>query len=406
MFTAPQMWQLIEYYDNGISDVMKLDVPSQALLLKLFDAAGPIAPDENGHKKRFYFYLPKGSFEDYKKLHDGTEAQLRDWYNHETDGWFDCMLIYQQLDWEDEPFYGVYINDMYVLSLHDRNEVEWPETDATEFIEGLISIVNDVVQMLKKGVYNDWVKENLAYHLRVGTISRHAYWEVYPEEKTKYALSEHEKQVLMLEKPTTTTVPKTAREFYEACAVCYRAVGLDDGGTLFTDTDEEHRRYGGVTPKELYYRYADGRDDGLQTVDLDSEEEFQRWLKHEPPYTYAGGHPFEIMFSFTGQHSIHLYLMDGHLYLTGGAFPANMTACKMYVALIDHGYAVEFANRDSILLRIEEKDVVGIKPWFSYYGVFDDDENVLDMIELDSDSYPKLKDKIQWKPVRKTYLLN
>ena len=166
MFTAPRMFQEIEYYDNGFSEASRLDEASKELLLQLFDAARPIAPDENGHKKRFYFMLPKGTFEEYKALHsDRDENTLKEWFDKESDGWFDCTLVRQQFDWDDAPFYGVYINSFYVLGLNDRNEVEWPDTDATEFIQELIRIVNDVVQQLRDGTYNDWIRANLPYQI-------------------------------------------------------------------------------------------------------------------------------------------------------------------------------------------------------------------------------------------------
>ena len=405
MATAPEMYQFLDYYDNGLGPVQRLDKQSSILLRKLFDAAEPICADANGHKKKFYFYLPKGTFEEYKSIHDEDEAKLREWFEHESDGWFECTLIKDKFDWENDYWYGVYINHAFVLALNDKNAVEWPETDATEFLHVLIDIVNDVVAKLKAGTYNNWVRENLAYYMKTGKVSRGDYWVAFPEEKKKYALSSHEREILMHEH-ANTFVPKTAREFYEAVAVCYRGIGLEAiSGSLFTDSDEEHVRYGGVTPKELYYRYADGRDDGLANVPLDSKEEFQKWLFHKEPYSSWGGHPFEIIFSFTGKQSVHLYLLDDRLFLSGGCFPANMTALKMYVALIDHGYDVEFGNREAILARVNETDYIGLKPWFQYHSFDDDPDDIIDVIELDYNSYEKLKDKIIWQSIPEVSLV-
>ena len=400
MVTAPQMHQFLEYYDHSVIHPFgRLDEPSKILLLQLFEEASPIATDEQGHRRNFYFYLPKGSFEDYKKLHDADEATLKEWFDREEDGWFDCLLIQDDFGNKDDPYYAVMINHAYVLCIGDRNEVEWPETDAVEFLHVLMDIVHDTVAKLKDGTYNDWIRKNLAYYMRVGKVTRADYWKAFPEEKLKYTVTQHERDILMQEN-ANTHVPKTAREYYEAVAVCYRAIGLEENECFrFRDSEEEHKRYGGMTPKELYYRYADGRDDDLSEVNLDSEEEFGKWLRHEAPYTSWGGHPFEIVFSFTGEHSIHLYLMDDKLYLSGGKFPANMTALKMYVALVDHGYAVEFGNREAILLRIEEKDYIGLKPWFQYNPFEDDPDEIIDMIELDVNSYAKLKDKIIWASI-------
>ena len=71
----------------------------------------------------------------------------------------------------------------------------------------------------------------------------------------------------------------TARQFYEACAVVYKRLQLPERVKWrFCDTDEEHERYGGTTAKELYYMFADGRDDGLRNVPMDDAEEFDLWL--------------------------------------------------------------------------------------------------------------------------------
>ena len=405
MITASEMQQYIEYYDNGIGEVSKLNDVSKERLLALFQEALPIASESDHYRKSFYFSLPKGSFEKYRSLHLGIdETVVREWFdNEDNETWFDCTFVCHQFNANDVAFYGVYINGSYVCGLNDPNEVEWPDIDATDMLDVLIEIVRDVIDRLRKGTYNDWVLANLSYTLKTGTISRKDYYDAFPEEREKYRISDHAREILLRD-VSTGIVPKTARQYYEACAVCYHALGLSSGNLRFEDTEEERTRYGGATPRELYYRFADGRDDGLAQVDLDSETEFLKWLQHKEPYGYAGGHPFEIIFSFSGQHSVHLYAWDDRLYLAGGQFPANMSALKMYVALVDQGYKVEFANRDSILQRVEETDRIGIKPWFEYESSSDFDEDVLDVIELDSDSYPKLKAKIVWQPIRKTYL--
>ena len=136
---------------------------------------------------------------------------------------------------------------------------------------------------------------------------------------------------------------------------------------------------------------------------MDSEEDFRKWLNKEEPYTVWGGHPFEIIFSFTGTKSIHLYMFEGKLKLSAGDYPANMQALKMYIALIKNDYEVEFGNKDGILLRLEEKDRIGFKSYYSSEKFIEDDL-ILDIEELTEEKYEKLKDKIIWQPLRKTFL--
>lgn len=88
---------------------------------------------------------------------------------------------------------------------------------------------------------------------------------------------------------------------YEACAICYQAIGLEPKShCMFVDSDEEHQRYGGVTPKELYYMYADGRDGGMSKLPLDDAAAFEEWLEQKGPhYEFNGHHPWEILPSYS-----------------------------------------------------------------------------------------------------------
>ena len=395
MITAPMMTQFIEYYEDfHMATIKRLDEKSKNLLLKLFDITDAIASNsEKYDRKSFYFHLPKGSFEEYKALYDETdENKLRKYFSRETDLWFQCVLLRHD---GEQTAYGVWIKNSYVLNINDNNAVEWPETDASDLICALIEITEDVVRKLKAGTYNDWVRNNLSWQMRTGKVKRKDYWKAFPDEKEKYMLSEHETDVLKAD-IQEGIVPKTARQYYEACAVCYKAANLLNAGFRFTDSEEERARYGGITPKELYYSHADGRDENLSSVNLDSEEDFRKWLKHEEPYTAQGGHPFEIMFSWSGQTSIHLYLFDDRLYLSGGRYLSEITAMKMYVALIDAGYKAEFANGETILLRASGEGFVGIRPWFSLNEFEGDD--IEDVVDIEQEAYEILKDDIIWFP--------
>ena len=87
----------------------------------------------------------------------------------------------------------------------------------------------------------------------------------------------------------------------------------------------------GMTPKELYFRYADGRDEELSSIDLDSETAFREWLK------FGGrgyGHPWEVS---RGGNSTHIDFQvdvdsDGYYFFLAGANRSNETL-KFYLAL-------------------------------------------------------------------------
>lgn len=78
---------------------------------------------------------------------------------------------------------------------------------------------------------------------------------------------------------------------------------------MFMDSEKEHRRYGGVTPKELYYMFADGRDDSMSKVPLDDAGAFAEWLEQKGLYyEFNGHHPWELLPSYSTEDSGHLYI--------------------------------------------------------------------------------------------------
>ena len=414
MLTTAKIYSYIEAYSLSAYEIHKLDDKSRKAMLYLWEKIKNIEPiDENSSRRSFYFFTPKGSYEEYKNLFDkdfdyelfeNDEEKLKKLYEQEKDSWFKLTFLYHKYKDDISPYLGIYINDFYMLSINDMNEIE-PKVDSTECISDLTKITEDVITKLENSTYNDFIKNNLSYDMKYGKIRRKYYNKIYTYEKEKYTISKEDKD-LLLTTHHNTLVPKTAREFYEACKVCYDSIGLTSIKTIFEDTIEEKYRYKGNTPKEFYYSYADGRDDGLSQVPLDDEIEFNKWLNHEEPYNYCGGHPFEIIFSMSGNHSVHLYLINNRLLLTCGEYPSNMHALKMYIALIKNGYNVEFSNLNELLDIIDEKDYIGIIPTYKIYGRYDD-ENVYECIQLDDESdYNRLKEFIQWDEIKDLKLID
>ena len=414
MLTTAKMYNYIEEYGISSYGTCKLDDKSRKSMLYLWEKIKKIEPiSESSSRRSFYFFTPKGSYQEYKKLFDeyfdkelfdNNEEKLKKLYDQERDEYFKLTSLYHKYKDDTSPYLGIYINDFYVLSINDLNEVE-PEVDATEFISELTNITKGVLKDLKNNKYNENIKNNLPYYMKYGKIRRKYYNKVYTYEKEKYNITKEDRE-LLLTNHHNTLIPKTAREFYEACKVCYDSIGLTKIGSIFEDTVEERYRSKGNTPKEVYYSYADGRDDGLSQVPLDDETEFNKWLLHKEPYSYDGGHPFEIIFSMSGNHSVHLYLINNRLVLTCGEYPSNMHALKMYIALIKNGYNVEFSNLNTLLDIIDEKDYIGIIPTYTLYHP-NDDENINEYIQLDDEfDYNRLKEFIQWDEIKDLKLID
>jgi hypothetical protein len=75
----------------------------------------------------------------------------------------------------------------------------------------------------------------------------------------------------------------TAHDFFEYCRIAYISAQRKDD--LLDDS---------LSGREMYKRYADGRDEGLLEIDENSPQEFADWLDGKHPAKSIGGHPWEI----------------------------------------------------------------------------------------------------------------
>lgn len=212
----------------------------------------------------------------------------------------------------------------------------------------------------------------------------------------------------------------TARVYYEACAIGYKAAGYEDRRSWrFEESEEEHKRYGGKTPKEMYYSYADGRDDGLSKVPIDDAEEFEKWFhKKGDYYEFNGSHPYEIRPSGSIRYSIHLIprKKEGsedrwYLALSGDAYVTSIETIKMFIEMREAGLPVVLGNAEGIAARLRETDTIGILPetvpsFAARYGHHLYDEDVVDFINLpyEQDKAEMIISHAEWMPEQITEL--
>ena len=199
----------------------------------------------------------------------------------------------------------------------------------------------------------------------------------------------------------------TVRDFYEACAICYRVIGMEPKSHCwFEDSDEEHQRYSGVTPKELYYMFADGRDDGMSKVPLDDAAAFEEWLEQKDPYYgFNGHHPWEILPSYSTEDSGHLYVgktSDGYYFsLSGSSQTRSREIIRCFLALRAAGLPVRLHEGNKMQARLEETDMIGIAPEGRttryIYSIME--YSFLDAVHLyDGDKPEQVAEKVIWKP--------
>lgn len=90
-----------------------------------------------------------------------------------------------------------------------------------------------------------------------------------------------------------------------------------------------------LSPLEMYKKWADGRDGGMLSIkDWSDRKEFQDWMDSGKD---AGGHPFEIVFSWH-RHGIHLY-------------PPSSYQPYYHLVVTNYAYATEFIKMAKALIK-------------------------------------------------------
>lgn len=409
--------QQVDYYIFVLGDsfhTRTLGEKSKALLLKLFELTAQIKACGDDNRKEFWIKVERGSFEEYAAgYHESydeddyvaSDEDIRRYFEEDypdEEKWY----LFQSVNFvrRDDEFYAVWLGHRYLLSIGDCNERGYIEVE--DFIEWLIERAQDVLAQLRDGSYNQDVTANLPVRYRFGKIRRKVLWDIYPELRKWFrdGLTDDEiaEFVSLADNPPVKTIPEmTARLFYEACGVCYKAVGYEERESWrFTDTDEEHERYGGKTPKEMYFSYADGRDDNLRAVPLDDAAAFEQWKCEEGPYyEMTGHHPYEIRTSGSVSRSIHLYPSkdrdgEGWLFTLSGSYDGcSVEVVKYYLALLHAGFPVALYDFAAIAERFTETDYIKIWP-----------ENVSsimvsDVVQLkDGDKPDEVTKAAEWTP--------
>ena len=301
-----------------------LDEKSQHALMYLFHLTDQIAPVGRDNRREFWITVERGIVENFQPYYDedATEEELAEAMQEQypkEEYWYKFVSV-QHTNCRKEEFFGVLLNGKPVLSLNDPCEDKNP-FNAIELIDWLIQMASGVLEKLRAGTYNTEIQEKLPDDYKYGVISRKDYWDIYPEDRADYRGAFKEWQIKDFlrckDEFSTDYIPEncqqhmTARDFYEACTVCYKAVQMEQRVHFpFKDSKEEHLRYNGTTPKELYYMFADGRDDGLSCVPLDDATAFAEWRNQKGPYyEFNGHHPWEILPSGSVEYSMHLQVM-------------------------------------------------------------------------------------------------
>ena len=404
-----------------------LDEKSQHALMYLFHLTDQIAPVGRDNRREFWITAKRGSIEDFRPYYDEetTEQELakamQEQYPKE-EYWYKFISV-QHTNCRKEEFFGVLLNGKPVLSLNDPCEDKNP-FNAIELIDWLIQMATGVLDKLRADTYNTEIQEKLPDDYKYGVISRKDYWDIYPEDRADYRGAFKDWQIEEFlrckDELLADYIPEncqqhiTARDFYEACTVCYKAVQMEQRVHFpFKDSKEEHLRYNGTTPKELYYMFADGRDDGLSCVPLDDAAAFAEWRNQKKPYyEFNGHHPWEIIPSGSVEYSMHLQVMkspNGFYYgLSGSTFHRSKDTIHSYLAMRKAGLPIKIYDGLKMAARFEETDMIGIVPQGRSTSYVDRimQYEITDAVHLSDDENPeRVAAKAIWQPETECKLL-
>lgn len=190
-------------------------------------------------------------------------------------------------------------------------EVKRGNIETEKFFEVVLKETLKFLPILKNNP--NIVKKLVPYKFRSGRIkAKHVMDNVMSKEEAENIKKNYEK----LRSSNIKIEKISLDEYLEVAAVCYKAA--------FKEKTK------GLSKVKMYKKWADGRDCGmLEIKDKRSKKEFENWLKTK---AHCGGHPFEIVFSWT-RHGILLYPpRPDRPYFTIGFM--NYTYAEPYVEMV------------------------------------------------------------------------
>lgn len=263
----------------------------------------------------------------------------------------------------------------------------------------------ELMASIRDGSYNDMVERELPPQHKTGTIIRSQLWAIFPDWKAEFFADISKDDVndflRIAEAQSDRAVANigrlqgfTANDFFECCALGYKAIGFVVEG---------------MTPREQYYKYADGRDNGLGEIDPVSAVAYREWYddRHK-----GGGHPWEICRGGNSTHiSLYVSLDDNgaYLHVAGSAVGRTIEAVKFFLALYRAGKPVLIHDAHELASRLNGTEKIGVVPadvFPRYCSSMFPDEKIIAFMNLPDEKREEVARCCVWQPLRKATLIN
>ena len=420
-FVAPNINHFLSCFDRSFRNPSKPDKALSKAIDSLFNLVKDVKPMiENNEVKLIWIRVPRGDisdFGDYKEMLENEEVTNYDeyvdlWkYEYPSEyEWYELILS------EGKDFKGVFVNEYLIVNANHNAELKQDCYD-DEITIGLLKLlmkgISDSISLMKNGNYFEVVNFGVPYKYRKGLIKRKDIWAIDKKEKeaTFEGLSDdaYNKFCSYIESGENE-IEKigriknfTAYDFFNACAIGYKACGYE--GTDLPIVDQ-------------YLKHADGRDEGLtgrgygldkgKGIDLNDSSAWDEWYNDKSRF---GGHPWEVC---RGGNSTHVSLCvtnydkserEGYYFVVAGkSFGRSVETVNFYVSIKEAGYPIVIDEGEAILARFKATDYIGIVPhnvitrycesmFDKKYGI------ILDFMHVYNEELEKFGDKIEWLPL-------
>lgn len=397
--TAPKLDKLLRIFEIGTSNPQNYHSKVKEKLNQLYTLLDKIQPIKDDDLKILYFSVEKGTIEDYGDYEElknyGEVSNYEQFENNYKEDYPDDVYWYRLVTSRYMNYRVISINYKSIIYADIESEnYNFENANLEELLDFLIYKVKEIIEMLKNNTYNDYISSALSYKNRFGVIKRSDYWNLYPDSK-KILFSDISQEEIdyFIENASESVSERiknmTSCKYFECVRLAYISNNYEVKG---------------LSDKELYLKYADGRDEGLSQINLDSSEEFDEWYNHRDGF---GGHPWEIMRGHS-YYRVNLYISyddKGYfLVLDGSRILRKKEIVKIYLVLKQNNIPIEIHNVELIKQALTGNDYIGIVPHsiipISCSGHF----NKFKPVEFINNIDEKMFEYILWEEIEKAYL--
>lgn len=378
-----------------------LDSKSNLLINKIFGLLATLTPID-GTVRSLWIPVDRGTYLDLgnpRELiesgdYSSVEEIISDWEER-----YPNQIEWYRLDANEDliTHYRVISLKYKVVAVQTpENKVGEFWNEVGDFFQWMLDSVKKSVLMIEQGSYNSYILNNLPPIHKTGYIQREDIWRIWPDQKECLlrGLSPAEIQMfcsLAYSQPdiknfSRSSLPITANDFFGYCALGYAANDYDGISLSFA---------------EQYDLHADGRDDGLRNIDLNSPEAFKYWIEEVPHY----GHPWEVCRGGSSTNIrliVHMEKEGFYLRLTGSSFSRTNETVKFYLALKSKGIPVYLNDACILADRVRGKEIVGIVPKGRlplYCSLLFPDEKIISYMNLPIDEWEQFAPYCKWKDI-------